>query len=1235
MYRILAIGFCDPEQFDLTEEAHLGDNPYSCAYLVDGDGDGHMEGPDAIDVDNASLSSSDEEEGNQIPGFVQGDVLGAGIDYAKGVVFFTKNGRLIPGGFNLQEDEMEMAALTPCVAIRGGGERTTVGLNTGVAPFRYAQVELPLYSSNGDDSSNSSATTSNAKSKLKKKKKGSKVEGGSIAYLSNFNTPLSYNGSGYDACAVVHLPSVLGSSRLAVLDPNSLALITTLPLDLTVDDASFGLASTENGVRTVNIPLSVSNGAFIDLKVQPGYKLEILSASVNNERDVTTIAKERLAANSNWFFAPTSLFLSEGEQKQDQQLVMKVKLALAERRLCLPMATFGRSLVMIESLGSSPNSSSARQFISLINDVTIKEVSFTAGGADETTNGGKEAFLARVKELYLSYLQAAFADGKKNRVDLFKQHFDLLLAEFGPALGAPSDDPVVQATIAEEAAKITFTSELAIGSSSDHSAITLTFNKAHGIRWNMLLQEGDDYLAAGEESFQALVLEPKEDFSALKLIKTIPLLISQSNNSKLPVLGSDFIDGGFLFTNGCQLLVTTAAVDKDGSLLFSWRFSLGTGELINYETNKLYLEDGITIATASYDNGSGNCFYGLNEAKKELVRWKNPGLAPSLDSSPLLLLLQSETDSALAASGKDQSLAILSSLEHYGRAFHNQAAANDSSSSGGLRNTSRMISIDYRPKSGSSSGDFETKFTVAGHVIEFDDGDPHNSGFFLITLDDEFRVMQKKFFDIENESYSTDHCVDFLDRLKTNTIVLIAVTNLQDENMIRSLSNAMKTIGIRDLQHDKGHKLLLGVGRKGLSPGFADFITETTKKASVFSRLIPPLHVPLVTEPTRESIELLLTLIRKLSAAEATKKVDEDTLAKVLAMLAANLRNLTGGLQPKQSAELLGNINVESLKQLVGELLQSKHMSQPGSGLQVTITMLFSSSMDLLYSTTEKKMELLLNYAAEYSSSNSEVGSTSIKEKKSGSGGGESEILRLLLTDVTAPKYFVKSNGELDRAYATSIFCLCEGLLRHEMKQMSDLCNENKDLTLTAVASKLFEKVVSVISNTATTALVSELQSISLDGGALSLKGSGKDKKGQAAGKKLSLFLEVFAYLARLSSDLISLATELQSTRSNKNNTDELFSFLERSCVGSILPAVVTTFTRLAKSGGYSFIHTIIEDALELVKELDRTVTAMAGVLALVPSSLATVPSIVPQKPTRKRVIESEHPVSFHYNISY
>jgi len=273
-----------------------------------------------------------------------------------------------------------------------------------------------------------------------------------------------------------------------------------------------------------------------------------------------------------------------------------------------------------------------------------------------------------------------------------------------------------------------------------------------------------------------------------------------------------------------------------------------------------------------------------------------------------------------------------------------------------------------------------------------------------------------------------------------------------------------------------------------------------------------------------------------------------------------------------------------------------------------------------------------MSYAADYSSSSSEKDKKQTEEEsETTGGGGESEILRLLLTDVTAPKHFVKSNGELDRVYTTNILSLCEGLLRHEMKRVSDLCHEDKDLSLTAATSKLYEKVVSVISNTTTTMLVSELQSISLDGGTLSLKGSGggKDKKGPTGAKKLSLFLEVFAYLARLSSDLVSLATDLHSTRSNKSNSaEDFFSFLERSIVGSILPAVVTTFTRLAKSGGYPFIHTIIEDALELVKELDRTVTAMAGVLALVPPALATVPSVVPQKPTRKRVIESEHPVS-------
>jgi hypothetical protein len=94
--QIVGIGFIAPNKFDLEGARMIGWDAGSYGYHSD---DGCLFGENKI-------------EGTHWPKWSEGDVIGCGIDYARGFIFYTHNGNLLGDAFNLHSSGTPVSAFS-------------------------------------------------------------------------------------------------------------------------------------------------------------------------------------------------------------------------------------------------------------------------------------------------------------------------------------------------------------------------------------------------------------------------------------------------------------------------------------------------------------------------------------------------------------------------------------------------------------------------------------------------------------------------------------------------------------------------------------------------------------------------------------------------------------------------------------------------------------------------------------------------------------------------------------------------------------------------------------------------------------------------------------------------------------------------------------------------------------------------------------------------------------------
>jgi hypothetical protein len=99
--RVIGFGWSHAE-FSVDGDNMLGWNAGTYAYHSDGEIHGNCEVSDSDDDDDDDEDEEEDEE--RWPSWHNGDVIGCGIDYDKGRIFYTYNGRFLHNAFALDDD---------------------------------------------------------------------------------------------------------------------------------------------------------------------------------------------------------------------------------------------------------------------------------------------------------------------------------------------------------------------------------------------------------------------------------------------------------------------------------------------------------------------------------------------------------------------------------------------------------------------------------------------------------------------------------------------------------------------------------------------------------------------------------------------------------------------------------------------------------------------------------------------------------------------------------------------------------------------------------------------------------------------------------------------------------------------------------------------------------------------------------------------------------------------------
>jgi hypothetical protein len=1000
----------------------------------------------------------------------------------------------------------------------------------------------------------------------------SEVEGNdddqSVDNLEEMRSSLAYvNGKIY-----FHYKKYLRSNQFAVFDSSMLTFLGIETFSLTQS----------NELQIEQFSFNLATERLVDVQAQEGLVLELVSARVGDQ-DITSLLREHVLFDDTWLLVSSQRILDAVKSINPTDTILKLSVGWKEIptkvKMMLPITSYQDYIIGVQHIGGENKLYSAYRRLKFVNS------KFSSGSADDD-------LIAVVSTCWENYLETVAAAKETVLPEVFKADWDFLKKY---AKDVEED---------EVGLDLEFTT-----TTDDEDPYECSYTDEQGVTWNDIVECLANEAKDHGDKYRVVFLDTKDK----KVKHSFDLELSEA-----PDFSKSNFDYMELFFNGVQLQANLNIVENETtSKVSSWKFSFKKNgkyqafEAAEFDASKI----SYNFSANSFDL-STNTFFALTPDGKFVLRWKNFGASLALVSGEDLIKevggFNDVSFQGLTPTG--QSHSIMQILDRVSGPYQ----VSDSSSKA---QNARMLKAEIR----TSDKKPEVLVTVAGKPISFPERSKESTGVFVVVFDGTFETEKIKFFSLEDEgALSTTRFVEFIENLPLGQCVVVVITDMQDDDLRNGAYEILKSIGVSDLTHSNS-KYLIAIGRKGLTPGMGDFISEGSNSTCTLSRLLPPLQVPLCMEPTARTMTNLLTICEACGKEYETNKSENIVyfLTPVLNLLALNLKNITSGLPVKAYWKLLGEDVIKRLEKTLKSLMTSDLKSRPS--LQSTITSMFYASMDLLYSNSNQKVEALRAYSEgdQVSSATASASETKL--------GGDSDILKILLTDVSLPKNYLssKSRSGVDRNHTTAILAACEGLFRKELRNAVDRYLSGGSY-LQDCLSKLYGTVVSVLSSISTNLLALDLQTVGINQGKLILNSP----------SSMALFLEVFTIMARLSADLLTIISSAFENRVGRTKNDkqldllrkDFFSFLETSPLGSILPTVINAFTRLVKAGGYQFTNKIIDEALGLMKELDRCVGSMGKVFALVPEDQAKVSDSVPQKPIKKKVIESEHPYRSNMN---
>jgi hypothetical protein len=490
------------------------------------------------------------------------------------------------------------------------------------------------------------------------------------------------------------------------------------------------------------------------------------------------------------------------------------------------------------------------------------------------------------------------------------------------------------------------------------------------------------------------------------------------------------------------------------------------------------------------------------------------------------------------------------------------------------------------------------------------------------------RLLKTRTFDNEDDENAPRRMAEFIEDLPAGVVVLVLNTNCLHDHMEASDYEALTKIGLEDFESEEDLTVLVAIGRKGLEPGNADYVTGNRNEVVAINRCLPASFIPLQLEPSSSNLQILLELClqfyselkdnkqKKGKLQGADLAVDEmiSSFSAILRILTSNLFNILSRLS--LSEIILENIIPEKEKMMLQNFILELVVNEEFMSLPIigpTSLMLFSISFNFLYPEKSDKLKLLDAYVQKYT----------LKTCSE----AEISLLETLLNNLSDAMVFLELDEHNKFSFISSfeMISLCSTIVKDEQQKLFSSSDNKTALSSSShhplePTSKILQSAINVFTSIAKLSITCDYESTLF-----------KKSDSLSSGSSLEphTTLKIFSVVTNLTFDYLKAFSEWKQKNYEAISAvlpAEYLQSIQQSVVGSVFPLILISVTEIISVGGYKMINHSMETMLSLINQLLEILELINNILGYFPKEAREYSDLIPSKQSSSQIYESNHP---------
>jgi hypothetical protein len=1263
--QICGIGMIDLKRYQLDGSRMIGWDSGSYGFHSD---DGLIYGENKI-------------EGLRWLPWAQGDVIGCGIDYARGFIFYTHNGSLLGDAFNLRlapsnETAIPSKHLIPCVTMKG--ERIEVKVNTGQESFLFENEALAKGSMKVSYSLSAAASSENDVEHP--------IANSSITVI--------------DQRIFVRLDVLLQSYEIAVFDTNTLDLLEIRNMS-GLFQSSLASASEKGSKRQANdaslisglsletFEISLSEASSdrqspqllsseVLIRAAKGTSFELASAVVDDKHDVTHLLLSCVNGCQTSFYHSDIAeaikgSLGRNEEKPQKLLLSFKSVQLSTRqRFCLPITSCGNDLIMLRT--SFEPATKGKRAYDILQDVILTSVSDGKHDEPQHVSSYKEMvvkqwkqYLVTLHSLSSSSTFAASHDStiiasSEELVELNREasnEFQTLyhtIAENDSDSeenddeedsSVETDEDGEERRKAKKEKSFSLSVTFKIGSHGSPRTVLFTSKQYD---WNRVLETVEDHYSAGSDLYSLNVIDVANGFEVVSCLS-----LKTPEKSRLKE-----VDNSSLLYNGYQLLiihpefVDTTSETPEQLLNKTWIFSTAKSSEGDESTVDTAAEGNSAVMKSfqkkrftkqpsglpvylTYDCNK-NLIWSYDPINKMVLKWKNIGLAPvnveaySRSKGPLFehpsCRLRHLRENISSLSSQHLGAMLLLLLEKLSEPYLGQinAYASSTAMSSNRKDVENYHKIRMTAKAYDSPtlGDQRCSLIIQNIPIYFDDEEhDDHSGYHVAVIDSVSHVVIKtRTFDNEDDEFSVHRMVEFIDDLSDGQIVCVLNTNCVHDSMNEAAYEALMKIGFEDIETEDDAATLLAIGIKGLQSSEADCILGKRNEMISIQRNLPVAFVPFQLEPAKSTISVLLDF-----CIELFEKINTFPSFPLVSSLSSDDNEIISSFASTLRVLTCNLFNIISRVSPTNrmQLVSSDQLKRLETFLLNLVVSPFTEFCSAIGTTALSLFSVIFDFIRPNKLDKlALLQHYASKYSSKQCSNAEIAFLEILLNTLSDATMFIEISEEECSSNSQPLFAfdLAFTLVNMCVCIIREEQTKNFQTSNTFSSSDIMFSCMNMLNSVCKLCISCDYEST-----AKSIISS------TVASTQPLTALKILLLVSNLANDFLQsfLDCKLPDNRNHVTVSRfllplETLSIIQQSVVGSSLPVILMSVTEIIRNGGFKLINNCMETVLLLINQLLSTLQSINAVLSMLPSEANEYTDVVPSKQSTSKVYESEHP---------